>query len=199
MSNDHSQKSEEAKGSLINAAESSDFLRQQIRELHEKLIFANETIAIMEDQREAKDQKVSVQPLQSEEEDEEKLRDEASDGEDEEPSAKRVGLMIRKVQGSFVGSSNSNPVMDQVEMLQQKIDCLEIQNSELENEIDTSKVKAKELLMKKDLQERRIKIIIQKLESHMKNSNGMTQEEINQVGQLTEDELQLLYEMESEI
>ena len=68
--------------------------------------------------------------------------------------------MIRKVQGSFVGSSNSNPVMDQVEMLQQKIDCLEIQNSELENEIDTSKVKAKELLMKKDLQERRIKIII---------------------------------------
>lgn len=107
--------------------------------------------------------------------------------------------MIRKVQGSFVGSSNSNPVMDQVEMLQQKIDCLEIQNSELENEIDTSKVKAKELLMKKDLQERRIKIIIQKLESHMKNSNGMTQEEINQVGQLTEDELQLLYEMESEI
>lgn len=107
--------------------------------------------------------------------------------------------MIRKVQGSFVGSSNSNPVVDQVEMLQQKIDCLEIQNSELENEIDTSKVKAKELLMKKDLQERRIKIIIQKLESHMKNSNGMTQEEINQVGQLTEDELQLLYEMESEI
>ena len=43
--------------------------------------------------------------------------------------------MIRKVQGSFVGSSNSNPVVDQVEMLQQKIDCLEIQNSELENEI----------------------------------------------------------------
>ena len=153
----------------------------------------------MEDQREANVQKVSVQPHQSEEEDEEKLRDEASDGEDEEPSAKKVGLMIRKVQGSFVGSSNSNPVMDQVEMLQQKIDCLEIQNSELENEIDTSKVKAKELLMKKDLQERRIKIIIQKLESHMKNSNGMTQEEINQVGQLTEDELQLLYEMESEI
>ena len=68
--------------------------------------------------------------------------------------------MIRKVQGSFVGSSNSNPVVDQVEMLQQKIDCLEIQNSELENEIDTSKVKAKKLLMKKDLQERRIKIII---------------------------------------
>ena len=53
LSNDHSQKSEEAKGSLINAAESTDFLRQQIRELHEKLIFANETIAIMEDQREA--------------------------------------------------------------------------------------------------------------------------------------------------
>ena len=68
--------------------------------------------------------------------------------------------MIRKVQGSFVGSSNSNQIMDQAEMLQQKIDNLEIQNSELENEIDTSKVKAKELLMKKDLQERRIKIII---------------------------------------
>ena len=68
--------------------------------------------------------------------------------------------MIKKVQGSFVGSNTSNQAMDQVEILQQKIDNLEIQNAELENEIDTSKVKAKELLMKKDLQERRIKIII---------------------------------------
>lgn len=41
---------------------------------------------------------------------------------------------------------------------------MEMQNTELEAEIDTSKVKAKELLMKKDLAERRIKMIIQKLE-----------------------------------
>ena len=47
-----------------------------------------------------------------------------------------------------------------METLQQKLDYLELQNQELETEIDTSKVKAKELLMKKDLQEKRIKIII---------------------------------------
>ena len=33
----------------------------------------------------------------------------------------------------------------------------------------------------------------------MKNEKGMTQDEVNQVGQLTDDELQQLYEMESEI
>ena len=114
-----------------------------------------------------------------------------SDGEDEE--AKKVGQMIRKVQmqkaSSSLASENSNMAMDQMESLQQKIDYLELQNQELETEIDTSKVKAKELLMKKDLQEKRIKIIIQKLESHMKNEKGMSQDEVNQVGQLTDDEL----------
>lgn len=46
--------------------------------------------------------------------------------------------------------------------------------AELENEIDRSKVKARGLLMQKELSERRIKIIISKLESHMKNSLGMS-------------------------
>ena len=46
---------------------------------------------------------------------------------------------------------NSTMIMDQVEMLSQKVESLEMLNSELENEIDSSKVKAKELLMKKDL------------------------------------------------
>ena len=59
-----------------------------------------------------------------------------------------------------MASENSNLAMDPMETLQQKLDYLELQNQELETEIDTSKVKAKELLMKKDLQEKRIKIII---------------------------------------
>ena len=60
-----------------------------------------------------------------------------------------VGQMIRQVQRG--GSMNSTMIMDQVEMLSQKVESLEMLNSELENEIDSSKVKAKELLMKKDL------------------------------------------------
>lgn len=196
LSNDHSQLSEaNAPNSGNMGGESTENLRQQVKELHEKLIFANETIALMEEREVVKKTKAKSD---ADEEDDEA----ASDGEDDE--AQKVGQMIRKVQmqkvnSSLTASNNSNLVMDQVETLQQKIDYLEMQNAELENEIDTSKVKAKELLMKKDLQEKRIKIIIQKLESHMKNEKGMTKEEVNQVGQLTEDELQLLYEMESDI
>lgn len=70
---------------------------------------------------------------------------------------------------------------------------------ELENEIDRQKVKARGLLMQKELSEKRIKIIISKLESHMKNSLGMSQEEINQIGSLTEDEHEGLYELEREL
>ena len=110
------------------------------------------------------------------------MRNEASDEENDANSAKMVGQMIKQVQRGRIASSNSNLIMDQVETLQQKVDNLEILNAELENEIDTSKVKAKELLMKQDLQEKRIKIIISKLESHMKNEKGMAQDEINQIG-----------------
>ncbi len=46
--------------------------------------------------------------------------------------------------------------------------------AELENEIDSSKIKARGLLMKKELNERRIKIIIQKLESHLKGTVGLS-------------------------
>ena len=53
--------------------------------------------------------------------------------------------------------------------------------------------------MQKELSQKRIKIIIQKLETHMKSSLGISQDEINQIGQLTEDELQNLYELEQEL
>ena len=68
-------------------------MRQQIRELHEKLIFANETIAMMEEGLNNK-----KPTTKSEEEVDQADLEGASDGEDEEASAKKVGQMIRKVQ-----------------------------------------------------------------------------------------------------
>lgn len=44
--------------------------------------------------------------------------------------------------------------------------------------------------MRKELQERRVKIMIQKLEAHLKNALGVSQEQINGIGLLTEDERQ---------
>lgn len=83
--------------------------------------------------------------------------------------------------------------------MQERIDDLDLIKTELENEIDQQKVKARGLLMRKELQERRIKIIIQKLEAHLKNSLGVSQEQINAIGLLNEDERQQLYDEETKI
>ena len=80
-----------------------------------------------------------------------------------------------------------------------RLEDSELVKAELENEIDRQKIKARGLLMQKELSQKRIKIIIQKLETHMKSSLGISQDEINQIGQLTEDELQNLYELEQEL
>ena len=62
-------------------------------------------------------------------------------------------------------------------------------NTDLENEIDQSKAKARAFLQQKELQERRLKITLQKLEAHMTGIVGMSQDEVNSIGQMTEDEL----------
>ena len=53
--------------------------------------------------------------------------------------------------------------------------------------------------MQKELQERKLKIIIKKLEAHMKQTLRMTQEQINRVSQLADDELKQLFETEREL
>ena len=42
--------------------------------------------------------------------------------------------------------------------------------------------------MKKELQERRIKIVLNKLEAHLKNVMNMSQEQITAIAQFTDDE-----------
>ena len=51
---------------------------------------------------------------------------------------------------------------------------MELLRVELENEIDSQKVKARGMLMKKELQERRIKLVLNKLEAHLKNVLNMS-------------------------
>ena len=76
---------------------------------------------------------------------------------------------------------------------------MDLIRTELENEIDAQKIKARSLLMKKEVQERRLKMTIMKFEAHMKNVLSMTQEQINGIVLLTEDERLRLMEEEDQI
>jgi len=51
--------------------------------------------------------------------------------------------------------------------------------------------------MKKELKERRVKLVLQKLEAHLKNVLHMGQDQINMIASLTEDECERLYEEEN--
>jgi len=66
---------------------------------------------------------------------------------------------------------------------------LEEQVIALQDELEQSKQKARDLLIKKDLQEEKLKVVIVKLEAHMKQKLGIPQFEVNKIGQLTEEEL----------
>ena len=57
-------------------------------------------------------------------------------------------------------------------------------------------MKATGLLMQKELQERKLKIVLKKLEAHLKNAFNMSQDEINRVSSLQDEELQHLFESE---
>ena len=57
-------------------------------------------------------------------------------------------------------------------------------------------MKATGLLMQKELQERKLKIVLRKLEAHLKNAFNMSQDEINRVSSLQDEELQHLFESE---
>ena len=57
-------------------------------------------------------------------------------------------------------------------------------------------MKATGLLMQKELQERKLKIVLKKLEAHLKNAFNMSQDEINKVSSLQDEELQHLFESE---
>ena len=78
---------------------------------------------------------------------------------------------------------------------------MELVRQDLVDEIERNKLKARGLLMRKELSERRIKLVVYKLESYLKSDKGgrLNQEQINQIGQLTEGELVEQYELEKEL
>ena len=131
--------------------------------------------------------------------------DEENKSMSSDPSAKMVDQMISQAKKKFQHMGSSLPSIGgpsdaaQYDQLVLKLEDSELLRAELENEIDRQKIKARGLLMQKELSERRIKLIIQKFEGHMKNNLNMTQDQINQIGQLNEDELQQLYELERDL
>ena len=76
---------------------------------------------------------------------------------------------------------------------------MEQMNSQLMEQIEQNKNKARAMLMKKDVQIQRLKIVITKMESHLKTQSSLSNEEIIRIAQLKEDEVAKLNEMEKEV
>ena len=57
-------------------------------------------------------------------------------------------------------------------MLQLKIEDLELMNQDLVEQMDQSKLKARGLLMRKEITEKRLKTVVAKLESYLKSEAG---------------------------
>ena len=72
-------------------------------------------------------------------------------------------------------------------------------NSQLMEQIEQNKNKARAMLMKKDVQIQRLKIVITKMETHLKTQSSLSNEEIIRIAQLKEDEVAKLNEMEKEV
>ena len=90
-----SEESKSQKGGLLNV-ETTDSLRAQIRELSDKLIFANETIAMMEEEtNKIKKNAINVGRESQSDTEEDNV---ANTSAYSEPSEKQLGRMINKVQ-----------------------------------------------------------------------------------------------------
>ena len=85
------------------------------------------------------------------------------------------------------------------EILQLKVEDLELVRQDLVEEIEKGKIKARGLLLQKELQEKKLKSVLKKLESHLINNLGISQDDINKVSKFTNEELMDLYQAEKEI
>jgi hypothetical protein len=121
-----------------------------------------------------------------------------------QPSSLRVpGGVLTSARGARpLGNEDEEEVP--AELLYIRIEDLELHRNDLLEELETTKAKARTLLMKKELQERKLKQVIYKFESYLKSKScekckcelqgcescgQMTQEQINQLGQMTDQEL----------
>ena len=109
---------------------------------------------------------------------------------------------FENVQQPF-GSKNFSESDLPVEVLYMKIDNLEQSKADLQDDLEAAKIRARTLLMRKELEERRLKQIIGRLESFLKNGGDfqlpLSQDKINQIGQLTDDEIMENLDLEREL
>ena len=130
-------------------------MEEQIKELSEKLRFANETIAHLVDKEETREQEQINKEENKEEIDE------------SQSSFSQFSASNKKLSGKLNQSMKSNNYETESlppEMLQLRIEDLEMVNQDLIDEIEGNKLKARGLLMRKEMAERRIKMVVYKLE-----------------------------------
>ncbi len=86
-----------------------------------------------------------------------------------------------------------------ISQLQVQLEGSEQMRIEQSETIDQNKNKARNLLLKKDIQIQRLIIMIQKLEIHLKSASGLSSDQISKISMLREDDLKRLSEFEAQL
>ncbi|CDW78208.1 UNKNOWN [Stylonychia lemnae] len=150
----------------------------KILDLTEQLSLANQTINAIEESNKLKQSQVIDQ--------EEIIKAESNDRRQSENNLKAY-------------SQYGDDSLDEVQILRQRAQDLEQIKNDLYDQIEHSKLKARNLLIKKDVHIQKIKMVVQKFEYYLKNQKGLTQDEINKIGMLREEEIQRLKELEKDL
>ena len=197
-------------GSLAGLAPEIDeiqVLKQQlsektnkILELLEKLSVANETIRALETERAEQQQIFNQTPKRKASFVASKpaaiLQQDSNSQIDQNATYSYNGNGVESINA---GDDFEEEVDVEVQLMRARLCEMEQMNSQLMEQIEQNKNKARAMLMKKDVQIQRLKIVITKMESHLKTQSSLSNEEIIRIAQLKEDEVAKLNEMEKEV
>ena len=197
-------------GSLAGLAPEIDeiqVLKQQlsektnkILELLEKLSVANETIRALETERAEQQQIFNQTPKIKASFVASKpaaiLQQDSNSQIDQNATYSYNGNGVESINA---GDDFEEEVDVEVQLMRARLCEMEQMNSQLMEQIEQNKNKARAMLMKKDVQIQRLKIVITKMESHLKTQSSLSNEEIIRIAQLKEDEVAKLNEMEKEV
>eukprot|EP00347_Sterkiella_histriomuscorum_P008471 403344969 len=185
-------KSNDSSQTLTTEVEEIQTLKQQlsdktnkILELNEKLQLANQTIQAIEESNNLKQNQFISDQLNE---------DNSSKNGYSEKRQSETNLKSYSVNNDFVDES-----LDEVVILKSRCAEFEQIKNELLEQIEQNKLKARNLLIKKDVQISKIKLVISKLESYLRTQANLTQEEIFKIGQLKDDEIHRLQELEKDL
>ena len=106
----------------------------------------------------------------------------------------------KKREGQFQNVEEDSDEDDEnVEYLRNKVYELEQARLDLVDKIEANKEKARQFLMQKDMQTQRLKMVLLKVENQLKIHYNLSQEEINKMATLKEEEVARMLNLEKEL